>query len=180
MGNIRTYKRKLILTKAQEARISSWIGVCRLVYNMGLEIKIASYKNNKKGIHKYALMKIVNNMGMFDYLKINVDKLPITQEEKERYAHEFQFQTKDFDCYLNLYEITNDGNIIYRKYTDEYLGETKELFAYTGIPNDNNGEWVILKDYHGFVSFYDSVDNIWFQFEAKFTDGKLQDIKRIK
>ncbi|TXH79218.1 MAG: hypothetical protein E6Q85_00500 [Thiothrix sp.] len=29
---------QLILRKAQEQRISSWIGACRVVYNLGLEI----------------------------------------------------------------------------------------------------------------------------------------------
>ncbi len=54
---IRTYKRKLILTKAQEQRVISWLGVCRLVYNMGLEIKSATYKCNKTNVHKYELQK---------------------------------------------------------------------------------------------------------------------------
>lgn len=53
----RTYKRKLILTKAQESRIKSWIGVSRLVYNMGLSIKIDAYKKTGKSVHKYELMK---------------------------------------------------------------------------------------------------------------------------
>lgn len=51
----RAYKRKLILTKSQENRLRSWIGVCRLVYNMGLEIKVASYKATGKAIHRFAL-----------------------------------------------------------------------------------------------------------------------------
>jgi putative transposase len=52
-----TYKRKLILTKAQEERISSWIGACRLVYNMGLEIKVSAWKNKQKNISCFDLMK---------------------------------------------------------------------------------------------------------------------------
>lgn len=53
----RTYKRKLILTKAQEQRLRSWIGSCRVVYNLGLQIKIDSYNKLGKSIHKYALMR---------------------------------------------------------------------------------------------------------------------------
>lgn len=45
-----TYKRKLKLTKVQEQRISSWIGACRFVYNMGLEIKIEAYKNKQVNV----------------------------------------------------------------------------------------------------------------------------------
>ena len=52
-----TYKRKLILTKVQEARISSWIGACRVVYNMGLEIRISTYRSIQKSVSKYDLMK---------------------------------------------------------------------------------------------------------------------------
>ncbi len=52
-----TYKRKLKLTKAQEERISSWIGACRLVYNMGLEIKKETWKNKQQNVSAYDLMK---------------------------------------------------------------------------------------------------------------------------
>jgi len=52
-----TYKRKLKLTKLQEGRISSWIGACRLVYNMGLEIKISSWRNQRLSVSAFDLMK---------------------------------------------------------------------------------------------------------------------------
>ena len=52
---IRTYKRKLKLTKSQEQRISSWIGACRVVYNLALEIKIESWKKLQKGVSQYDL-----------------------------------------------------------------------------------------------------------------------------
>lgn len=54
---IRTYKRKLILTKEQSERIASWIGACRVVYNLGLEIKISAYRNTGMSIGKNELMK---------------------------------------------------------------------------------------------------------------------------
>ena len=54
---IRTYKRKLKLTKSQEQRIRSWIGACRVVYNLGMEIKQSSYKLTGKSVGKYDLMK---------------------------------------------------------------------------------------------------------------------------
>jgi putative transposase len=52
-----TYKRKIKLTKVQEERISSWIGACRLVYNMGMEIKKETYKNKQINVSGYDLMK---------------------------------------------------------------------------------------------------------------------------
>jgi putative transposase len=63
-----TFKRKLILTKAQEQRISSWIGACRLVYNMGLEIKIAAYKYNKK-VSSFDLIKQLPTIKDIDWIK---------------------------------------------------------------------------------------------------------------
>lgn len=54
---IRTYKRKLILTKEQSHRIGSWIGACRVIYNACLEIKIASYKAFGKSPSAFDLSK---------------------------------------------------------------------------------------------------------------------------
>jgi putative transposase len=63
-----TYKRKLILSKEQEQRISSWIGACRVVYNMGLEIKIAAYRN-RKNISSYDLIKQLTTIKDIDWIK---------------------------------------------------------------------------------------------------------------
>ncbi len=45
-----TYKRKLKLTKEQASRIDSWIGACRVVYNLGLEVRIAAWKNKQESV----------------------------------------------------------------------------------------------------------------------------------
>lgn len=57
MAAVRIYKRKLILNDYQRGKILNWIGVCRMIYNMGLEIKIAAYKNKMVSVHKFELMK---------------------------------------------------------------------------------------------------------------------------
>src|SRR6185503_16041421 len=54
---IRTYKRKLIINKEQEKRINSWIGACRCVYNMSLEIQISAKKAGFPYVNKYELMR---------------------------------------------------------------------------------------------------------------------------
>lgn len=54
---IRTYKRKLVLNKTQEVRLRAWIGACRVVYNLGMEIKLATYKATGKNISNYTLQK---------------------------------------------------------------------------------------------------------------------------
>lgn len=64
-----TYKRKLILTKAQEERIFSWIGACRVVYNMGLEIKVSAWKNKEQNISCYDLMKQLTEIKDIDWIK---------------------------------------------------------------------------------------------------------------
>jgi putative transposase len=52
-----TYKRKLKLSNDQMIRISSWIGTCRLVYNMGMEIKREAWKNKQINVSGFDLMK---------------------------------------------------------------------------------------------------------------------------
>lgn len=70
MNGIRTYKRKLILTKDQSNRVASWIGCCRVVYNLGLEIKIATYKATGKSISSYDLMKQLPGLKKeYDWIK---------------------------------------------------------------------------------------------------------------
>jgi len=67
---IRTYKRKLKLTKSQEQRISSWIGACRVVYNLGMEIKQASYKSTGKSVSKYDLINQLPDLKKdFDWIR---------------------------------------------------------------------------------------------------------------
>lgn len=65
---IRTYKRKLILSKSQEQRIASWIGACRFVYNMALDIQIQSYKANQKKLHKFELIKQLTDIKHIDWI----------------------------------------------------------------------------------------------------------------
>ena len=63
-----TYKRKLKLTKAQEERVSSWIGACRVVYNMGLEIKKEAWKNKKISVSCYDLSKQLPSIKDVDWI----------------------------------------------------------------------------------------------------------------
>ena len=52
-----TYKYKLKPTKVQVAIFEQWLGTCRFVYNMGMDIKKAAYRAKGKSIGKYDLMK---------------------------------------------------------------------------------------------------------------------------
>lgn len=66
--NIRTYKRKLILSKSQEHRMACWIGTCRFVYNMALDIQIQSYKAHQKKLHKFDLIKQLTEIKHIDWI----------------------------------------------------------------------------------------------------------------
>lgn len=56
-------------------------------------------------------------MGMFDSIIINVEKLPVTQEEKKLLT-DAVFQTKDLDNSLFLYMISDDDELLLSKQKD--------------------------------------------------------------
>tara|TARA_R110002051_G_scaffold325519_1_gene428461 strand:+ start:148 stop:534 length:387 start_codon:yes stop_codon:yes gene_type:complete len=120
-------------------------------------------------------------MGMYDNLKIKTELLPITDEEKHLLGENPDWQTKDFDCILSTAEITEEGNLKFRRFSygwDENAvsGMTK-ITGKKGALTEENVQWVDLKDYHGFVNFYThDKNNEWWEFDAKFTDGKLVEI----
>lgn len=63
------------------------------------------------------------------------------------------FQTKHFECGLETITITEGGRLI---------GSTGDLA------------------YHGVFNFYDYSDNIWREYRAKFTNGQLESIIKMK
>lgn len=88
--SIRTYKRKLILNKAQEERISSWIGACRVVYNLGLEIRKAAYHSKQESVHKYELMKQVTTIRDIPWIRdVSVECLQNSIERLDKAYNNF-------------------------------------------------------------------------------------------
>ena len=63
-----TYKRKLNLSKIQEDRLSSWVGTCRFVYNMGMQIKKEFWKNKQENISAYDLMKQLTEIKNYEWI----------------------------------------------------------------------------------------------------------------
>jgi putative transposase len=63
-----TFKRKLILNKAQSRRIDEWVGVCRFVYNMCIEIKKESYKNKGISVSRFDLSKQLSEIRNIDWV----------------------------------------------------------------------------------------------------------------
>ena len=144
-------------------------------------------------------------MGMFDNLFVK-KKLPLTKELKALDVNweEVDFQTKDLENALDTYEITKSGKLRHlwqeRAWKDD---DDSFLKGYFEVVKE---EWRDV-DFHGTINFYasyctndtkhwdyfDDVDQLafddielipgddwWFEFEAYFTKGKLDEIKLIK
>lgn len=122
-------------------------------------------------------------MGMYDNLKISTSKLPVTDNEKLSIGENADWQTKDFECILSTAEITDDGKLRFLifKYDWDENAESAlgQLTGKKGALVTKDEQWIDLKDYHGYVNFYTSVNNIWYEFNAKFTDGQLVKIERV-
>lgn len=90
-------------------------------------------------------------MGMYDSVRIEVP-LP---GEGEKYRLTEDWQTKDFAWpALDVYAITKDGALV--------------------APNGRDMQ------FHGFLNFYTYTrDRKWFEYNAKFTDGRLVEIQAV-
>ena len=96
-------------------------------------------------------------MGMYDYVRCKV-KLPDAPDM-------VVFQTKDFECpYLETYVIEDDGRLY------------KEPTRY----DDGSGNDRTDLKFHGVLNFY-GLDEArgWHEYNAKFTDGQLVEIKQV-
>ena len=122
---------------------------------------------------------------MFDNLIINTDKLPVSDEEKKLIGKNPNWQTKDFDCDLTEIYITDEGELKINRWNYEEVPKEERPHP------DGEGLWGLMGSlrrvnerlettpYHGYVNFYSTVNNIWYEFNAKFTDGQLVNIERI-
>ena len=107
---------------------------------------------------------------MFDYLKISTNLLPLSENEKMEIGDNVVWQTKDVNKGLSTAEITDDGKLLYL--------EIMYVPGDTSFLKTIEKGWVEI-EMHGFVNFYGKVNDTFYEFEAKFTDGKLVVIKRI-
>ena len=128
-------------------------------------------------------------MGMFDNVKCEYT-LPETAE-----GMNLDFQTKAFGDgfvggYMDDYTITKDGELILHKKEYELVEEKDR--PYYGKPEWDKNPLLQLAgsmraipledevmDYHGIISIYTMVGDTWYEYEFKFTDGKVAGVKRI-
>ena len=115
-------------------------------------------------------------MGMFDWVDC---KYPLPDGFVLPVQNNFDlFQTKDLECFMNRYTITEDGELLLTKIDYE---------------NNHNNQPTKI-NYHGIITFYGSNirgvsargyitkndEPLWKrEYEAKFTDGKLVEIKLV-
>ena len=103
-------------------------------------------------------------MGMFDTLYINIEKLPISDEEKQLIDTNQDWQTKSLKRLLSKVYITDDGELklsIFNFEDSKYNDELETLL------------------YDGCVNFYTNIGNDdlnWYEFNAIFINGKLNSI----
>ena len=102
-------------------------------------------------------------MGMFDYVDVNYD-LPLPDNATDEHIVFIKnaiaadnFQTKDFECMLDVYYIDREG-FMYLKNGDEYeecyVLQHFRCYTYIRIPSEDS--------------------RYWLEYDIKFTDGKLK------
>lgn len=110
---------------------------------------------------------------MFDRIYVDLSMLP-TQECEVMDDHEWQ--TKDLECQLDSYFITKDGKLLLNKV--EYEWDPEADAGILGMKGDMKklSEKMEVVPHHGIIRFYSSIDDDWYEFSAKFTDGNLVSI----
>ena len=124
-------------------------------------------------------------MGMFDEIRCEC-LLP------DSIVQDHVFQTKSLERVMDSYTITRDGRLILHEVRYEQVPEEER-------PHYGTPEWdhplmrllglvrsVPVGDvevpYHGYIVFYTSIgdppDYEWFEYRAKFTDGRLVELIR--
>ena len=114
-------------------------------------------------------------MGMFDELKCEYP-LPSHPELQGR-----TWQTKSFECNLEMYHITADGFLTVEKHERETVMDDNAVF---GFYLKSIRQWTeTLDDFHGDIFFYGFADEMynagWITFRARFTEGRLSNIKEV-
>lgn len=110
-----TYKRKLILTKKQEVRLTNWAGVCRMVYNMGLEIKSTAWKGKQLNVSAYDLQKQITEIRNIDWIQdvpsdtLNSEMIKLDSSYRNFYNGSGFPKFKSKNSKLSIHFKQNDG-----------------------------------------------------------------------
>lgn len=129
-------------------------------------------------------------MGMYDHIEIDIEKLPLPKEVKENFGDNPGFQTKDFECVLTEVYLKDDCIEVAEWEYEEVPVEERPypnedgLLLFAGSLRRKNKRMNKITDYHGHVNFYtfcnnENGDEEWYEFNAKYTNGKLEEIIRV-
>lgn len=128
---------------------------------------------------------------MYDKLQIE-EGLEVDFPEAPQNPSTITWQTKAFHpCALEVYKISADGRLLKEEaryetvpeeerplYNEEIDGFEEEAHQAFGVLNRISEGWTDT-EYHGMITFKGSIDGKTYTYEAKFTDGELEDIRRI-
>jgi len=128
-------------------------------------------------------------MGMFDTIVV-ADKLPASQEmiDLGLDTNNHDFQTKDLDNALALYNIQSGRLLLQRFKIEEWVEgdpKAKGVMGRLGYL-DRKEPYYEDTNYHGTITFYHFINDVkdkwdcWFEYEASFTHGQLDGFKLIK
>ena len=115
-------------------------------------------------------------MGMYDYLYIDTNILPISDVDKLRLGKNPNWQTKSLDCELTEIYITDNGEIYVNKFDYDVVEKKNQpypnehgIIGLDGSLKRINEQLTVLK-YNGIINFYTYVDEDWFEFNANFNN----------
>jgi hypothetical protein len=113
-------------------------------------------------------------MGMFDEIRVE-QILPGEYEIDDTW-----YQTKSFDCSMEQYVISSNGEL-YKEYWDhEWIEDSTSFFKGYFKRVEGTYRRVYLTDFHGDIIFYTSKpmneNRVWRDYHARFTEGKLSRI----
>ena len=108
-------------------------------------------------------------MGMFDTLRVE-QKIPGFTE-----VTDCEFQTKSFDNCMENYVITNKGELYRDVWDYKWIENKLNVFGGAMKKIEDSYRREYLTDFHGDIIFYEgrSVDGVWREYTARFTEGRL-------
>ena len=110
-------------------------------------------------------------MGMFDEVYIDTTMLPEPADVQEILS-KASFQTKSLDNELTEIFIKSDGSLTRMMYHYEEKPDRKSAFGSIRLIED--GEETLSLT--GTIIFYAYAYGVWYEYEATFIEGKLQNI----
>lgn len=116
-------------------------------------------------------------MGMFDDIEC---KYPLPQpEDPKGFNGGIYFQTKDFECLLDIYEIREDGTLWLRKVEYEFEPNNDSTkFSKLHIPYKEKKSWWepvnTTRNIKMYTYIHSETDyDYWIEYEVTFINGKL-------